>query len=254
MKKHVGCRSHHKHSGLRFSFFLIIVGLAFLAINTGIIPTAYKPLLSHWPIWVIFGGLFFLTKNHWFMSISMLSVGTFFIIPEVGAIDPALNIPPDFTHLYWPLLLVVAGIYMIICKFVCYKWPCAAPFYHDFDSKISSVSSEDGYIKISSSFDSRKHIVLDPLFKGGKVESAFGEVILDLRKTNLPEGKTILQISVSFGSIQIVVPSNWNVQMRGDSMFGTFNESRFSPSFNPDDSRILIIEGKCAFGECRLRD
>jgi predicted membrane protein len=254
MKEHLRCRNHHKHGGLRFSILLILVGLVFLTVNTGIIATDYKPLLSHWPIWLVFGGLFFLTECSWFMSICLLSVGTFFLIPEIGALNPALNIPPDFAHLYWPALLIVAGIYFILAKSFRPSWICGNHFHREFDKNTSTYHTEDGYVKISTGFDSRKHIFLDPVFKGGTIETGFGEVILDLRKTTLPEGKTVLKVNVSFGSAQIIVPTSWNVQVHGDSFFGTFNDQRISPSYNTEETRTLLIEGKCSFGECKLRD
>jgi predicted membrane protein len=244
---------HHRCSGFKFALILILVGLVFLAVNTGLLPTMYQPLFTSWPIWLVFIGLISLMDFSWFGATVFLSAGIFFIIPQIGTINPALNIPADFTHLYWPALLVVAGIYFILARSFRPRHFCGKHCHKDFDHT-STWNCEDGFVRVSSSFDSRKNIVLDPVFKGGTVDSSFGEVILDLRKTTLPEGKTKLSVNVSFGSVQIIVPSGWNVQMQGDSFFGTFTDNRLSPSFNTEDLSILLLEGKCAFGECRLRD
>jgi predicted membrane protein len=247
---------HHSKSGLTFSIVLILVGIVFLGINTGILPTQYKPLFSSWPIWCLFVGFYLLLDRSYFVASVLLTAGTFFIIPQIGQINPELNIPSDFTHLYWPVLLIVAGVYFALSKF--FK-PCC--FVHgDFhkkrwsENKTNNWDTEDGYIHINSAFESRKNFVLDPIFKGGEVETGFGEVIIDLRKTTLAEGKTNLYVKVLFGSVIIIVPDGWNVQLRGDSVFGTFTDSRLSHSVNREDGRYLIIDGKCAFGECKLRD
>lgn len=258
-------RTHSIHGGLRFSIILIVVGLVFLAVNTGLLPTIYQPLFTSWPIWLIFGGLYFLLDCSWFSGLTLLTAGTFFIIPQIGDVNPALNIPDNFAHLYWPALLVIAGIYFLSSRFLKPSWCSYGPFchhgpfqhgsfHHNMDTHNTSFSSEEGFLFVKTAFDSRKNIVMDPIFKGGNIESAFGEVIVDLRKTALQEGKSVLSVNVSFGSAQIIVPSGWNVQVNGDSFFGTFTDSRLSPTFNPVSSSTLVIEGKCAFGECKLRD
>jgi len=246
---------HHRHSGTRFSIILIVVGLVFLAVNTGLLPTMYQPLFSSWPIWLVFGGIYFLLDCSWFTGLILLTIGTFYIIPEIGAVNPALNIPPNFGHLYWPALLVVAGVYFILSKrygMHCWKrWNIHQKF-ENFNN--TTMSSEDGYLNLNASFDSRKNIVMDPIFKGGNVECSFGEVVLDLRKTTLPEGKSFLNVNCSFGTIVIIVPSDWNVQMQGDTAFSSFEDRRYAPSYNPNSGSSLLIQGKCSFGEVKLKD
>ncbi len=244
-----------RHSGTRFSIILIVVGLVFLAVNTGLFPTMYQPLFSSWPIWLVFGGLYFLLDCSWFTGLTLLTIGTFYIIPEIGAVNPALNIPENFRHLYWPALLVVAGVYFILSRK--YGKHCLTRF--NFQKKFdnfnnTTMSSEDGYLNINASFDSHKNIVIDPIFKGGNVECSFGEVVLDLRKTALAEGKSFLNVNCSFGTIVIIVPSNWNVQMQGDTAFSSFEDRRYAPSYNPNSGSSLLIQGKCSFGEVKLKD
>jgi len=245
---------HHRH-GMAFSIVLVLLGIVFLGVNIGFLPVLYKPLFSSWPIWCILIGLFVLLKRSYFPATVLLTLGIFYIIPEIGDMHPELYVPANFTHIYWPVLLIVAGIYFALEKI--FRPRCLHRHFEKFrnaDLHTSKFESEDGFVHISSAFESRKNIVLDPVFKGGEVDSNFGEVILDLRKTTLAEGKTKLNIKVSFGSVVIIVPDKWNVQLRGDSMFGTFSDSRLTQAYNAEDNRVLIIDGKCSFGECKLRD
>lgn len=234
-----------------FALTLIIAGLIFLAVNTGIIPTVYKFMFSVWPFWVIVFGLFCLFRKNFYSATVLISVGIFFIIPYFSQIHPEWCIPANFTSTYWPVLLIIAGILIIIDK-LC---PRHFPFFCNFDNaRTTSFDNEDGYIHVSSSFDSRKNIVLDPIFRGADIKCSFGEVIIDLRKTNLQEGTTKIYVNVSFGSIGVIVPDTWNVQLKGDSVFGTFNDNRITKNFYPEEPRKLIIEGKCSFGEFFLKD
>ena len=241
--------------GQRFSIILIVVGLVFLAVNTGLLPTMYQPLFSSWPIWLVFAGIYFLLDWSWFTGLTLLTIGIFYIIPQIGEANPALNIPANFRHLYWPALLVVAGIYFILTKNFSKRpwadWRTQHKFEH-FNN--TTMNSEEGYLQVNASFDSRKNIVMDPIFKGGNIECSFGEVVLDLRKTTLPEGNSLLNVNCSFGSILLIVPSDWNVKLQGDSAFGSFSDSRYSPSYNANSGSSLVIQGKCSFGEVKLRD
>ena len=254
MDSNLKVKHHHRH-GLTFSIVLILVGIVFLGVNTGMLPMIYKPLFASWPIWVIAVGIISLFNRSWFPATVLLTLGTFFIIPQIGSMNPELNIPADFTHVYWPALLIVAGIFFALQKV--FK-PCHhhKPFQKFCNSETftSKWDTEDGFLRVNSSFESRKNIFLDPVFNGGEVECSFGEVTIDLRKTTLREGKTKLNINVNFGSVIIIVPDGWNVQLRGDSMFGTFSDSRMSNSYNQEDTRVLVIDGKCSFGDCKLRD
>ena len=241
----------HNRSGLGFAFVLITAGLVFLLVNTGIIPSEYKHLLTAWPIWLVLAGLFTLFHRNFGAAATLLTIGIFFLIPYLGDVHPELGIPFNFTHLYWPILLIVAGIFMVLDRycnhhgFFCARWK---------DKVTSKYTNEDGYINIESTFDSRKNIFLDPVFKGGTIRSSFGEVVLDLRKTALAEGNIILYVDVSFGSATIIVPNTWNVKVQGNAMFGEFNDKRLTQNFYPDEPSKLIIEGKVAFGECEVRD
>lgn len=248
------CKHHHRH-GHSFPIVLILVGLVFLAVNVGILPLVYQPLFSSWPIWCVFIGLWMLFNRSWFSSSFLLTLGVFFLIPQIGEINPELNIPPNFTHTYWPVLLIVGGIFFALARTFGKRWTHKHfNKFHHSDVYTSKCESEDGFVRMSSSFDSRKNIVLDPVFKGGDVECNFGEIILDLRKTNLQEGTTKLDIKVSFGSVIVIVPSEWNVRLLGDSMFGTFSDSRYTPTYHSENTKTLLIDGKCSFGECNIKD
>jgi len=241
----------HKNGVLSVSLTLILAGLAFLFVNIGIIPTAYKTVLTAWPIWLLLIGVFSLFHRNLGTSITFLSVGAFFILPYLGAVNPRWGLPANFTQLYWPVLLIVAGLMMFFHRYFKYGKVFA------FGCNVTPVSkweNEEGYFTSETTFESRKNIVLDPVFKGGSVKCSFGEVVLDLRKTTLKEGSTKLEVDLSFGSVVIIVPDSWNVQIKGNAAFGSFSDHRLNKSYYPDEPRMLTIVGKVAFGECELRD
>lgn len=263
MNSHSNYENRYKYDFI-FPIVLIAAGMLFLGVNTGFLPIEFKSLFTSWPIWAILSGLYFLLKNlfpkntlyrSFFGATVLLTLGTFFIVPQIAGIHPEWNIPENFTQLYWPVLLIVAGIYFALVRM--FKPHCFPKRFQKFcctGNMSNKWESEEGFLRINSTFESKKNIVLDPIFKGGNVECSFGEIVLDLRKTNLPEGKTRLNVKVSFGSIVIIVPDAWNVKLQGESIFGAFTDNRNTQTHHPEDNRELIVDGKCSFGECKLQD
>lgn len=247
---HVKHARNHKSRGLGFALLLVAAGILFLLVNTGAIPTEFRSLLTAWPIWIILAGFITLLSRGFGASIILFTVGIFFMIPFLRPIYPEWNIPYNFHSMYWPVLLVVAGVFLIIERLLNknHIFFCTKP------EGTSSFSNEDGYLNIETSFDERKNIFLDPVFRGGHIKTTFGEFLLDLRKTSLPEGNTTLYVNVSFGQAIIIVPTTWNVSVQGDAAFGTFNDRRLTHNYYPDEPKKLIITGKVSFGECQIRD
>jgi predicted membrane protein len=98
-------------------------------------------------------------------------------------------------------------------------------------------------------FGGSEQVYLDPVFRGGQISTVFGGVKLDLRRTELPEGETWLTVESVFGGVEIDAPAEWNIEIRGESVFGGFTDRR--PSAVGDgygDGRKLIIKASCVFG------
>jgi predicted membrane protein len=240
--------------GIKFAILLILVGTLFLLVNSGVLPTIYQPLFTSWPIWVVFAGIYSLLGCAPFFGITLLAVGGFFMVPQMGAVNPLLHIPANFVHLYWPSLLVLAGVLFLIHRLFFHNHWCHPHCFKGKAQVTNSFGSEDGFLRVNTRFDSRKNIVIDPIFRGGELNCSFGEITMDLRKTTLQEGESVLKVNVSFGEVNVVVPSDWNVLVRGESAFGSFSDGRWSPSYDPNASQRLIVEGSCSFGECKVKD
>jgi len=114
------------------------------------------------------------------------------------------------------------------------------------------ATSSDGFSK-NSVFGNGEHIVLDPEFKGGDLNAVFGGITLDLRRTTLQEGETVLEVNAVFGGITIYVPVDWYVETHLDAVFGGFQDNRM-PKEPLDTTRKLIITGSCVFGGGELRN
>jgi predicted membrane protein len=246
--------------GLGFGLVLMLIGVLFLGFNFGLIPMSLKWVIISWPMLLIFIGIIHYFRMRIFSGTILLLIGGFFLIPRL----PGIN--GDFIYIYWPLLLIAGGILIISGRIFGPKWG-----FHDWNADwqsrnrhyehkhyrhnrrdYSTWTNPEGFSK-NSIFGSGDHIVLDPEFKGGDLNAVFGGITLDLRRTNLPVGETVLEVNAVFGGITIYVPADWYVETHLDAVFGGFQDNRM-PKEPVDKTRKLIISGSCVFGGGELRN
>lgn len=249
--------------GLLVGILLMLVGVVILGSNFGMIPPPLRHVLISWQILLIIIGIGNYFKNKPFSGTILIMIGSFFLMPRIIENYPAFfpGIDADFVHMYWPLLLIMAGILIILSKLFGPKfdWPNwnnehhhAMHREHRRDNGYGAGRENLGFSK-NSIFGSGDHIVLDPEFKGGEMNAVFGGITLDLRRTSLPEGETYLEINAVFGGITIFIPTEWYVDTHMDNVFGGFQDNRL-PREPIDKTRKLIIKGSCVFGGGELRN
>lgn len=246
-------------NGMGFGLVLLLIGLVFLGLNFGLIPHSFKRIIISWQMLLIFLGVINLFKFKFVPGAILIFIGGFFMIPKIVP-----GIDGNFIHVYWPLLLIGAGI-LILTKRLIYpnsgfeawgeKWQQHGNRMHQKFQHNRGQNWErnpDGFSK-NSVFGSGEHIVLDKEFKGGELNAVFGGLTIDLRRTNLPEGETVLDVNAVFGGITIIVPYEWLVETHIDAVFGGFQDNRM-PKEPLDTTRKLIITGACVFGGGELRN
>ena len=252
------CNSHNKG---RFAFgaVLVLVGCLFLLFNFGIIPSELKSVLFSWQMLLIVVGLGHLFCLKLRSACIWLAIGGFFLMPRLIKVYPDLfpNLSPDFVSIYWPVLLIIAGIFVIL-EIMFHPKREKHAFWSETSGRWYGKRSTER-IRTDSSFEKNvvfgigEYIVLEPEFKGGEINSVFGGTNLDLRKTTLPEGDTILEVNAVFGGVVITVPQDWLIEIKVDAVFGGVNDTQLSNE-NTDNSRKLIITGACVFGGLELKN
>lgn len=253
MKTHCYEISFHR---LFFAFLLIAVGIVFVCANTGIIQPEWKSVLISWQMLVIVIGLAQLFTRRLISGIVLLFVGGFFIVPKLSLVSPECQfIDAEFVSTYWPVLLIVVGVVILLFGTTQEKWRQRFVSNSDDDRKKcnnhqveDTTIDEEGKINYKFLFSGTKNVFLDPVFRGGSIEATFGGIELDLRHTSLPEGTTVLHINVTFGGAEIYIPPTWNVEIKNQSVLGGFDDHRWTNSSSIDFSRKLVIIARCTLG------
>lgn len=243
--------THHppQSKGIIFGLLLIVAGLLFLSFNFGWIDEALKPILFSWPMIFIFFSIISFSKRDYSLGIILLILGCFFLLPRIAGAYPLLipGIDPAFTHNFWPVLLILLGLIMVFRVGNC-KHPRKCPYRPTESDPIENVN---GRIEKNVLFGGSESIFLDPVFYGGMINTTFGGVVLDLRKTTLPEGETCLDIDATFGGVELYIPGDWLVESRFHTVLGGVEDKRLISQ--PDYSRKLILQGNLTFGGCEIR-
>jgi len=232
-------REHNKIRGLLIGFLLIIAGTFVIAYKMNYISEYLYNIVISWQMLLIAIGLVqFSRKGHYIGGTVLLIIGTVFLIPNI------ISIPNSLQNLSIPAILIAIGLLIIL------KNIFKSPQYDSFPNlDISMENDSADYINEKFVFSGRNINVTSQNFKGGKVESVFGGGKINLMDADLSsEGKNILEFNLVFGAVEIIVPRDWNVIIKTNSVFGGFTEKNnvLSNQINPD--KELIIVGKAVFG------
>ncbi|MDR3046095.1 MAG: LiaF-related protein [Bacteroidales bacterium] len=255
-------KRHHHHSigaGICIGILLLLGGSILLFINAGILPLVLKSIIFSWQMLLLLIGILSFIHKSYFSGIALIIIGMFFTLPRLTEAFPE-TIPyfgADFINLYYPILLILAGV-LLICYWI---FRTKSPHYQKykdrneqfFSDTTREVHHESGYFYRDVVFSGGEHIFLDTEFLGGEVNLVFGAITLDLRRTKLPEGDTVLKLKNVFSGSVILVPETWKVDLCLKSVFGGFKDSRFIGA-EIDTTRRLIVEGECVFGGGELKN
>jgi len=241
-------------SGLLIAFLLIAAGALLFCFNAEILNPAWKSFFISWPMLVFAVGAICVCKRHLITGFILVAVGIFFLMPKAAAIYPNDMFLELIQSNFWPAVFVVSGI-VIILSFLIRPKACNSrhPKGNWTDEYTPSESeNNDGKINYRLVFSGTEQVILDPVFKGGTVETVFGGLELDLRRTTLAEGSTVLYVKTVFGGVEIKAPDTWDIEIKSKTVAGGISDTRLK-SREPDHTRKLVIYANCTFGGITIR-
>ena len=244
----------HHHSGIAFGFILILLGASLICATAGLLPNNLSKVIISWQMLLIVIGILSVVKRHVFSGLTLLLIGGFFIIPRLAEVFPSEfpTVNNQFISSYWAVLLVGFGILIVAYWLVAphKKWHGNHYHCHNFEKRHFEING--GFSK-AQVFSAGEYVVLEPEFKGGKVELVFGGAEIDLRKTTLPAGNTFLEIKGVFSGITLFVPEDWKVETQVECVFsGVSDKRRGVGTANAD--RTLVLTGSCVFSGCEIKN
>lgn len=90
-------------------------------------------------------------------------------------------------------------------------------------------------------------------FRGGSLTVIMGDVTLDLRNATLREDGADIDVFCMLGELNIVVPREWRVEVRGTPILGEFKDDTDHGYQRPADAPLLTISGTSTLAEATVR-
>ena len=226
-------------SGIIIGAAIVAVGSALLLDNLGFIH--FEDMWRFWPVILVIWGVSRLLENTspaglvWGGLITL--VGAFFLLDNFNLIPYRI----DFGAIIIPLLIIGFGVSMLVGGIERRKYMGSTP-----------VSTKSGLTMIAI-FSGRKSRIESPEFKGGEIIAVFGGVKLDLRHAGLGGDHAVIDVNAMFGGIDIRVPENWSVVMKGVGIFGAFEDKTVHSRPDPNvKSPELVITGMGIFAGVKV--
>lgn len=232
--REVNCRNR-KNSHIALGSIIVFVGLFILGRRLGIF---YMPPFRLWSLLILGVGIYSGIK-HRFTNMGswvLIAIGLLFTIPKFFVWGVWSS------HLVAPVLLIVIGTYLIVRP--------RKRFGNHFSEGITTV--DEDVVNLDVSFGDRTSVITSKNFKGGVVSSNFGSAKVNLMQADALE-PMVLELKVSFASVDILVPAHWDVEFKMDNSFSSVEDKRFLRTVVPDEKRVLVLKGNCSFGSITVK-
>lgn len=86
---------------------------------------------------------------------------------------------------------------------------------------------------------------------GGKWESLFGDVVLDLREARVSGPEVRIDAGTIFGDVDLLVPEGVEVEVRSRTLFGDIKQE--AAEAVPPGAPRIVLTGGTVFGDVRVR-
>lgn len=233
---------------------LIIIGVLFLLNRIPQTAVLFPSWFFTWPVLLIGIALVTAIKSRfrnpgWLI---MGAIGFYFLLEENDMIG--LNLKPFII----PVGLILLGIFITIkrnrqCNGHKFKGRYKPWQQEDISKALEETtdSSED-ILNVSSIFGSIERNVFSKTFKGGTISSVFGGAQINFAQADF-EGTAIIDVSVIFGGVDIIIPSNWNLKNEMSVVFGGIEDRRTVTNNVSETGKTLILKGDIVFGGIEIK-
>lgn len=186
-----------------------------------------------WPMILIGVGINQLSKRSVSKTsgIVLLFLGVVFQMRELDIITVSLR------KFFWPAIIIAIGISML--------FPGNSTKRR---LKFNEKEIDENVIDHLALFSGVKSRNISKNFKGGSLVAIFGGINMDLRDACLLNEGASMDVTAAFGGVNIIVPPEWKVVVKGIPIFGGWsNKTRGKKDVN-SEAPVLTLHCFAAFG------
>ncbi len=231
-------RNNNPANRVFFGIAVSLIGFGLLLKALGLLPSFIH---FSWPVVLIIIGVMSGLKNNfrnntWWI---LIIIGLANMIPQFEIMGRSSR------HLVWPIMLVIFGL---MIAFRPKRNKCHPR------SIINSQITPDNKLLVDVVFGGRKEIITTKDFRGGVVSVTFGGSEINLTQADFVEESITMDCRVSFGGIELIVPSHWEIQNNITPTMGSVEDERvIYTAQNSEVKKKLILQGSCNFGSIEIK-
>ncbi len=231
-------------SGILIGGVIVLIGLLLLLDNLGIV--VFHDVWRYWPVLLIVWGvsriLDCVTPAGYVWGGIVALVGAFLLLDNLDILSFNLN-------LIWPILLIAFGVSMLLRSMERKRILEGSPPF------ASTGVTAEPTVGIYAIFSGSKRKIDAQDFKGGDVLAIFGGVHIDLRKAAITADRAVIDVNAIFGGVEIRVPEEWSVVMKGMGVFGGFEDKTIHHKIEPNvKTPELVVTGSAIFGGAKVEN
>jgi predicted membrane protein len=227
---------------------LIAAGTLMFLSNLGLLPEFN--VWAFWPLIFVVAGVGKLATNTnsagRALGLILIAFGSLFTLVTLGILHVRSN---DNSWVFSLVLIAIGSVALIkVLEGRDYGRPKVG-----FPNEPADSNS---LLKREVVFGSLKGKVESTNFQGGKLDSVFGSINLDFRRSqiNSPERSANLEVNAVFGSVELRVPETWRVVAHAVSVFGSVEDKTLANKVAGFDGPTLFITGAAVFGSVEIKD
>ncbi|MCB0700017.1 MAG: hypothetical protein H6551_04065 [Chitinophagales bacterium] len=240
---HRGMHRRHRGGGgdkRWFGLILLLIGSVLLLRKFDLL---YFNWHDMWPWILVFVGTMIGVKSKFRNNASwiLILIGVAHLLPVFtifGVASTALAIPAAF---------ILVGILIILNPSKKKRWDARC------DNNMKTVTNSDSTINIDVTFGGHKEIITSKDFRGGTVSTTFGGTELNLINADTTQETIELNLRVSFGGVELAVPSHWEIRNEISNTLGNVEDERNIQTSPGEKKVILVLTGSCSFGNIEIK-
>ncbi len=238
-----------KKGGILFAIYILIVGVLLL-LRTIVPAMDISVWTILWTTALIFIGVSGLIGRFSLFCLVMALGGLYFLLSEYGVLPFNLK----WSYLI-PAVLIVWGVSLLIDVFCGNKpWRAKKNALNKIKSEKKhrcEYSCEDGVLNCTLSFGEDRVPVMTPMLKEGSIESSFGDFTVDFSGCEAVASYCELKAENSFGSLRLLVPERFAVEVQSEASFASAPSIKGSPCAQPQGT--IHLKSEVSFGSMEIR-
>ena len=205
-----------KKDNIIIGIFLVIIGTVIFGNQNNIwdIDLFFK---GWWTLFIIVPSIIAIFQKEYITGSIGLTIGSLMFLSANDIIE--------FVSI-WPIFIILIGLVLIFKS-----------------GNIKETIAKSSYIAIFSGNDSK----VSGEFNGTSITAIFGGVELNLKNSEIKNDVTINALCL-FGGIDLIVPDNVIVKVKGFPIFGAIENK-----VNQNEGNIVYINANCIFGGITIK-